>query len=423
MKFLKGLISILLIASPAHAEKILDWNACVKEAAQYNPDLQTAKESFSSADYLSKGAYSNFFPQISGSLSYTDSNSSNSSTSPLIATSSSSYYSASLNASQNLFSGLQDRAKVEQAAANKDVSAASLEVAKAKLSFDLKSAFAGLLYAQDSVKLSTEIIHRREENLRLVQLRYESGGENKGSFLLSKAYLSQAKFDELQAKQNIEVFQEQMAGVLGNEFDSGIQIAGTIPTSDIQLNVDFRQIALNTPDHHQALGQQNYANAGLTLARSGFFPALNLTGSFGEVGNDFFPSDSQRWSVVVGLTIPIFNGGRDYYGTKSAMALALASSTNLSSIDKQVLVKLKQAYTSFDQAIERLKVDEDFLNAASTRAEIARNKYNNGLQTFEDWDLIENDLISREKNVLQSQRDKIIGEATWEQAQGKGVIP
>ena len=38
-------------------------------------------------------------------------------------------------------------------------------------------------------------------------------------------------------------------------------------------------------------------------------------------------------------------------------------------------------------------------------ATIARGKYTTGLMTFEDWDLIENDLIAREKAALTTRRD------------------
>jgi hypothetical protein len=48
---------------------------------------------------------------------------------------------------------------------------------------------------------------------------------------------------------------------------------------------------------------------------------------------------------------------------------------------------------AFVEAVEKTKVDNSFWEAASTRARIARQKYNNGLLTFEDWDVIENDLI------------------------------
>jgi hypothetical protein len=57
------------------------------------------------------------------------------------------------------------------------------------------------------------------------------------------------------------------------------------------------------------------------------------------------------------------------------------------------------------------------------RAEIARSKYNNGLLSFEDWDLIENDLINRQKALLVSVRERVTAEAGWEQARGEGAIP
>ena len=39
-----------------------------------------------------------------------------------------------------------------------------------------------------------------------------------------------------------------------------------------------------------------------------------------------------------------------------------------------------------------------------------------------DWDIIENDLINRQKAYLQTKRDRISAEASWEQTQGKGVF-
>ena len=46
-----------------------------------------------------------------------------------------------------------------------------------------------------------------------------------------------------------------------------------------------------------------------------------------------------------------------------------------------------------------------------------------GLISFQDWDTIENDLISNQKTILVNLRDAIAAEAAWEQAQGKGYIP
>jgi outer membrane protein TolC len=121
--------------------------------------------------------------------------------------------------------------------------------------------------------------------------------------------------------------------------------------------------------------------------------------------------------------VPLYSGGKDYYATKSAASSLEAAVSNTDSTEHQLLVNLKQTHAGFVESVEKLKVDQAFLEAATTRAEIARSKYNNGLMTFEDWDIIENDLIQRLKTFLQSQRDRVIAEASWELAQGKGVIP
>ena len=163
-------------------------------------------------------------------------------------------------------------------------------------------------------------------------------------------------------------------------------------------------------------------DAGIRTARSGFFPSLNLTGTMGRQGRDFFPS-GERWSVGVGLSFPLFSGGQDYYASKAAVAGFAQAVGTRESVDRQLLVSLRQSYRTYTQGVEKLLVDTAFLEAAASRSEIARNRYNNGLLTFEDWDVIENDLISRQKTRLQSKRDRVVSEAAWEQAQGKGVIP
>ncbi len=395
---------------------MLSWEACVEEAAANNPDLRAARAGLDAAGFSAEGAYSGYLPQLSAGAAYTDTSGS------AAATTSDTTYSTSVSLSQNLFAGFQDRAKVAQGAANRDASAASLAAAKAKLSQDLKSAFVGLRYAQDNVSLTENIAKRREENLRLVELRFESGNENKGSYLLTKASLAQARYDNLQAQQGLASAQAQLDRVLGRGETEGLEVRGDVPLAEPGKAPDFRQLAREVPDYRQAAAQQRSAAAGVTLARSGLYPSLNLSGSTSRVGDNWAPSDTRR-SVGLNLNIPLYSGGKDYYATKSAVSSLEAASSNTDSSEHQLLVRLKQTFASYVESAEKLKVDKAFLDAAVARADIARAKYNNGLMTFENWDIIENDLIQRQKSFLLSQRDRVAAEAAWEQAQGKGVIP
>jgi outer membrane protein TolC len=91
--------------------------------------------------------------------------------------------------------------------------------------------------------------------------------------------------------------------------------------------------------------------------------------------------------------------------------------------ERELQAALAQAHAGFIAAVAKLAVDEEFAAAAQLRAEIARSKYNNGLLSFENWDIIENDLIARQRALLASRRDRVIAEAAWQQAIGQSDLP
>jgi outer membrane protein TolC len=416
---LGALLLGLSLLAPAHADT-LTWEASVAETAAHNAALRSARSNLEAAGYNVSAAHSGYFPQVSAGVGYSDTTASGAT--PGSATYTGTTYNASVSVSQNLFNGFQDRARVEQSGANQEGVAAGLSLTKARVSQALKNAFAGLRYAQDSIVLAEKIVARQQENVRLVQLRFESGRENKGSLLLTKASLAQAQLSQLQATQALATAQAQLAQTLGRDEADDLQARGDVPVTEPAAPPDFSQLARQAPDYRQAVAQEKSAAAGVTLARAGFYPSINLTGSTGRSGSDWFPQNDSH-SVGLNLSVPLFSGGRDYYSTRSAVASLDAAASAKRTSEQQLLADLKQAYAGYVQAVERLKVDQAFLDAAQLRAEIARSQYNNGLISFSDWNLIENDLIQRQTAYVQSQRDRVVAEAAWELTQGRGVIP
>ncbi|MBN1114203.1 MAG: TolC family protein [Oligoflexia bacterium] len=404
-------LTVLLLTGTAGLYADINWQYCVSEAAGNNAELLSAKERYKAAGYNLKSTYSLFLPQaeISMGSKLKESNPS------------ANKYTASLTVSQNLFNGFDSLAQVRRSRNNVLVYDAALEETKAKISYDLKYVYSSLVYAQNAIKLQKDIVKRREENLKLVELRFDSGRENKGSVLLSRAYFNQAGYDLLQANNNLSVYRENLMKTLSGEQSIDTDIDEEIPASLPEKNPDFKTIALNTPEYKKAVAVEALAESELTMSRADFYPSLGLTGSYSKAGQTFFPVN-ESWFVGLNLTIPIFNSGRDYYAVKSAAADLRAEAFNRQDTLHGIMTNLKQAYSSYMETVEKVKVDESFLKAALARAEIARSKYNNGLITFDDWDIIENDLISRQKNLLSTRRERIIKEAAWEQIQGKGVL-
>jgi outer membrane protein TolC len=412
------LLTASILATAASAAD-LTWEAAIQEVAMRNAELRSAQATLASNEELVRAARSGFFPQVSAGVSYSEVEGSAVSTT---STTTVSGYNASVSATQNLFAGFQDSARIEQAEANREAAAAGLAIVRARLSFDLKVAYAGLLYAQENVDLTAQITRRLEENVRLVELRFEAGRENKGSLLLTRANLAQARYEHLQAQQAMLAAQSQLARALGRAVAGDLRVASAPPVVDPDGIPEFEQLLPAVPDYRLLVAQEKAAAAGVRLARAGLYPSVNLSGSLTRDGADWFPEDDRR-TVTASVSVPLFSGGRDYYTTRSSAEVLTASSASKENSERLTRLRLRQTYNAWVEAAEKLKVDAAFVEAAETRATIARSKYNNGLMTFEDWDRIETDLILRYKVALLGRRDRVTAEAAWEQTQGKGVIP
>jgi outer membrane protein TolC len=412
------LVFILPLSSSwCYGVETITWERGVQLATEANSELKSAESSLQSARYSVKGARSGFLPVVAARGEYIFDSSQ---------AAADNTYTVSVTATENLFSGFSDTARLERAKSTRSVSEAGLSNTKAKLNYDLKNAFSGLLYSQKYIALTQDIIKRRESNLKLVQLRFESGRENIGSLNLSKAYLAQSKYDYLQAKNSLDVYQAELARVLGLEDYRDLSVTGAVPVSkppfEDNRQIDFKILIKDIPAFRQALAEQDVALADVSLARSDFYPSFNLTQTAGRTGREG-SSFSSSWSVGANLVFPLFNGGKDYYASKSATEDYRAAIHSTKNIEQSNLTKLKDAYTKYVEAVMKMEVDEAFVTAASSRERIAKAQYNNGLITFTDWDTIENDLIIRQKTLLQTQKERVTAEAAWEQAQGRGVIP
>ena len=63
---------ILLLSSFqwGYAAKQLSWQECINETIRNNSELKSAYQTFYSSEFSARGAYNNFFPQLSASLNY-----------------------------------------------------------------------------------------------------------------------------------------------------------------------------------------------------------------------------------------------------------------------------------------------------------------------------------------------------------------
>lgn len=452
-KWFKFIFFIFLLYDAAFcrgvfAEEVLTWDNCVNEALKNHPDLISAREEVKQAKADKNITRSALLPQITSQVS-----AGKSQTDPKKQTDT---YSYGVTGEQLIFDGFKTAGDIKAASETLSAQEYNYAVVSSNIRLNLRSAFVSLLRAQELISLTEEIASRRKQNFELVQLRYEAGREHKGALLTAQADLAEAEFEVTQAKRNLSLAQRELTKELGRRRKTPVEVKGDFdinkvnsvrdstpeaddtpsfngtisngvnadePAASPQLQgggPDFESLADTTPFLKELIAKKESARFSYNSAQADFFPQVYLSGSFGRTYSAWPPKNND-WSTRVTLSFPIFEGtSKIDKVSKAKSQLRQAQADELSGRDS-VIFTLEEAWNNFQDAIDTVEVRNKFVEADYERAKIAGAQYSTGLITFDDWIIIENNLITAKKSSLDAQSDLLIAEADWVQAKG-GIL-
>ncbi|MFH1094332.1 MAG: TolC family protein [Candidatus Omnitrophota bacterium] len=405
-------LSLWFLALPEllWAEDFLTWENCVKEAFKNNPDLIAAKEEIIQSRADKNTNISNILPQISSQLSGKQSKTSGSSETDT--------YSYGISGQQLLFDGFKTTSNINAAVKSLEAKEYNYAVVSSDIRLNLKTAFSALLKAQELISLSEEIAKRRKDNLELVQVRYEAGREHKGAVLTAQADLAQGEFEVAQAKRNLLLVQQELSKALGRNKIIPIRVEGDFYVEAVEgVKPDCEALADNVPFFKELIARKEAARFNYSSAKAELFPQVYLSGSFGRTRSEWPPQDD-AWSAGLTVSLPIFEGGSRISQIRKARSQLKQAQANERSSRDGVIYTLEKTWKDFQDALEIVSVKKKFLEAALERAKIANAQYSSGLTTFDDWIIIENNLVSAKKADLDAKGNLLVAEAYWIQAKG-----
>jgi len=398
------------LSHPLEGAESLTWPACLEEARRSNPELAGSRSQVEAARQRETAARGQLFPQISASAGTSRSQNEGSAAG--------NSFSYGLSGRQLLFDGLRTWNEVTQAGENFRAAEFSYRERSAVILLNLRQAFVDLLLQQARISLTREIAARREQNVKLVRLRYEAGREHRGSLLQAEAQLARAQFELKQSERNLGLAQFELARQMGRREYPPLTAVGELstPLTPVQAP-EFGELTRKHPQVQRAEAQVKAAQAGLQTTQGSFYPSLSAQGSLGRSAGEW-PPEKDHWSVGLSLSWDVFTGGRRWAQTATARAQLLSAEADQTVASQAVYEQLLQRWTQFQNAIDQMGVNQKFLEAARERSRIAEAQYATGLLAFDNWTIIEDDYATARKNVLADQAGAMNAEAAWIQAQG-----
>lgn len=400
-------------AALAGTNDLLTWEQCLENSWRHNPVLASGRSAIRELEYRVGTSTANFYPQVSASAGFskrgteTDGGWTESDSS-----------SVGLSLSQDLFSGYGNIASRKRALAQLSIGYEEYRQFHADIEFAVRAAFINALYAQDLIHLTRQIEERRRNNVRLVQLRFDGGRENAGSLARSKAQLTQASFEVRQAERLLVFSLRDLAAAMGmQELPDGV--SGAMGADSPEPLTDLKALMEQTTDYMVAKTQVEVAEHGVVVTRSGRFPAVNLNAATGLGGaRDLEYGD---WSAGIRASMPLFTGGRLQKEVAASKEGVIQSEMGLLNRAYTLMATLQDRWNTYIDAVENEAVQKELYEAEELRAEISSAKYKQGLLSYEDWDIIESNLINQGKTHLQRRRTSEVEQARWKNTLGWSV--
>jgi NodT family efflux transporter outer membrane factor (OMF) lipoprotein len=416
----------------------LDWwrgfrstelTTLMEEAQRVNLDIAAAVARFVQADAQARIAGAALLPNVSGNGQETYSRSSGSSNSGLsnggreIVT-----YSTSLSASYQLDFWGQNRDALQAAEETAIGNRFDRDVVALTTLTSVANAYFQVLASQDRIRTAERNIASASRVLDAIKQRLKVGTGTDLDVAQQESVLANQRAAVPPLRQTLDQNINALALLVSRPRES-IQITGgsmnQIATPRVTPGLPS-ELLTQRPDIRRQEAQLASATANVGSARAQFFPTIQLTGQGGYQSSalvSLFQPHAAFFSVVGGLTQPIFDGGKilgnfEYTRARQDELLQTYRKTVVSAF-----TDVDNALYSIKQTTEKLRLQRDVVSASRRAFQLSEQQLRAGTADIVTVLNTQLTLFQAEDVLWQAQLARLLAFVSLYQALGGGWEP
>jgi TolC family type I secretion outer membrane protein len=354
---------------------LLTLQQCIDIALQRNPSISAAEFSVNAAAARVGQARSAYYPQVGLSGAY----------------SKYSIYTDPTNGSQNLYQGnaaltqnIYDFGKTPSTVRiqrlNEDASRSNQRNTMSQVVFGVKQSYYSLLQAEKNKDVAIETVKLTQDQLDQAKGFFDAGVKSKYDVTSAEVNLSNAKLALIRAENTVRVARVTLKNAIG---------APDLPDFAIEDSLGFHRYAVtfddavqrayaNRPDLQSVQAKKEASKESVSLARTGYYPALSGNATYGRADTQFVPEKS-GWSAGVTLTFPLFSGFLTNYQVKEAKENLNTQQANEETLRQSILLDVQQAYLNMSALEEGVAVAELTVRQSQENYDIVNGRYSAGV--------------------------------------------
>lgn len=383
---------LLIVGSMAVAvdkPKILTLEECVRIAWGEQPQVAVAERQWRLSEERVKSVRANLFPQLSAGYQFRRYLSTRIGfqigvgqvqvQEPL------EFKETSLTVSQLLFDSFQTPLQIRQAKAQANAASLAYERTRADIALQVAQQYLEVLRARALVKLQEQVLERAKRLLEAAEAGYKAGTAAKLDVLRAQVQVRNAEVELLAAQNQERLALLTLRNLMGVSDDFVFDVAEPAdePFNPPPLTEALAQALRQRPEVREAEWQQESANALKQLARINTLPIVNISGSYNRYPSTTRITDKE-WAVNLIVSYPIFDGGRVRAELEQAKLQEEQAALNLRRTLDTVRLQVQQAYTNWENALQRLSAAQAAVKEASETARLTEEAYKAGAASLLD---------------------------------------
>jgi NodT family efflux transporter outer membrane factor (OMF) lipoprotein len=146
-------------------------------------------------------------------------------------------------------------------------------------------------------------------------------------------------------------------------------------------------LARQRPDILASEAQLHAASANVGVATAAMFPSVTLSATYGALGpnlDSLSAANSRFWSIGPSATIPVFQGGRLWYGRKAAIDAYQAAQANYRQTVLDAFAQVGDSLKALEHDAQALQAQANAQYTAGEALQLVQVNYRAGLVAYLD---------------------------------------
>jgi outer membrane protein len=309
-------------------------------------------------------------------------------------------YGMTVTLQQPLFTGFKLRSNARSAEELAEASSLDTRNDQEDVDVSITAYYLTLYQALETMKVTDENVNRLTSFLRDSENLLKAGLVTRNDFLKIQLQLNNARLQQIDATNDVEVARMNLNNAMGRPIDLLIQPVSVPGGSENDDTLSARKAPEAPPDlitnairnRADVLAMEarvEASRAGVMSASGNWWPQLFLMGSYYYSNPNVryqptLPQFKSTWDVGVNVRFDIFNWGQTAYETDQARAILAQSEIQLEQTRENVVLDVRRQYLALGRASDKVRVAHDGVDQAEENLRTFSDKFKSGVATSSD---------------------------------------